>query len=152
MDNNIESELNLIESNEDRIMANVQSDMLGHMPTIFGKKLRPIKLASIALLQKTKNEIVSGKAIEDCDNLLLDSCKVVLLQSISLREAIKLADDPNELELQAYELADQIAPSEMPQFQQLVMDLLQSSQETRVEPVEETKARQELSVDMLGES
>lgn len=152
MEQNIESELNLIESSEESIMANVQSDMLGHMPTIFGKKLRPIKLASIALLQKTKNEIVSGKAIEDCENLLLDSCKVVLLQSVSLREAIKLADNPNELELQAYELADQIAPSEMPKFQQLVMDLLESSQETRVEPLPQEGAREELSVHSLGES
>jgi hypothetical protein len=150
MSSDIVNELEAI-SSEDRIMEAVQDDLLGVKPNILGRKLRPVKLASIALLQKTKNEIISGKPIEDCANLILDSCKFVVLQSVPLREAIKLADNMTELEMRAYELADQIAPSEMPEFQQVVIDLIQGAQETRVEPVDTTTAREKLSVEALGE-
>lgn len=150
MSSDIVNELEAI-SSEDRIMEAVQDDLLGVKPNILGRKLRPVKLASIALLQKTKNEIVSGKAIEECQNLLLDSCKFVLLQSVSLREAIKLAETPEELEMRAYELADEIAPSDMPEFQKMVINLIENSQDTRVEPIEPKGARQELGVEALGE-
>jgi hypothetical protein len=151
MDNNIESELNLIESNEERIMANVQSDMLGIGPSIRGMKLRPIKLSGIALLQRTGNEVISGKPADQCHNLIIDACKLVVLQSVSLREAIKLADNPEELTLRAYELAETISPSEVEEFQDAVIGLVSESQETRVEPIPTETAREELTVDSLGE-
>jgi hypothetical protein len=138
-------------SSEDRIMEAVQSDLLGVKPSILGKKLRPVKLASIALLQKTNNEIVSGKPMEECANLILDSCKFVVLQSVPLREAIKLTENLDELEMRAYELAEDIAPAEMPAFQQMVIDLIQTAQETRVEPVEQKAPKSELGVEVLGE-
>jgi len=152
MEQSIESELNLVESSEERIMANVQGDMLGIGPSIRGMKLRPIKLSGIALLQRTGNEVISGKPVEECKNLIIDACKLVVLQSVSLREAIKLADNYEELTLRAYELAETISPSEVEDFQQTVINLVTQAQETRVEPLPQEGAREELSVHSLGES
>jgi hypothetical protein len=147
----IESELDVIEKNEQEILMSVQDDLLGVRPSILGRKLRPMKLSAVALLQKTGNELVSGKPVEECSNLIIDSCKLVVMQSVPLREAIRLSENLDELEEKAYELADTIEPSQLPEFQDLVLGLIRNSQNTRVEPIPQAGAREELTVDAVGE-
>jgi hypothetical protein len=140
-----------LESNEFQVMLEIQNDMLGSKPSILGRKLRPVKLSSLALLQKTNNELVSGKLVEDCKNLILDSCKFVLFQSVPLKEALRLAESPEELNLKAYELADEVDPSQLEEFTQLVLGMINGASKNRVEPIPQKDAREELTIESVGE-
>lgn len=150
-ENDNDPEVDFLESNEHQVMMEIQNDMLGCKPNILGRALRPVKLSSLALLQKTNNELVSGKLVEDCSNLIVDACKFVLLQSVPLKEAIRLSNSPEEMEQRAYELADEVEPAQMEEFTAVVLGMINGAGKDRVEPIAQNDAREELTVDSVGE-
>lgn len=103
-------------------------------PTVLlGHKLRPITLASIALLQQLKSPLISGTVIDQVENIILDCCIFIKVQSSSVKEATKLVFGPKEaLYESALELADSIAPNEIETVVSSIIALLRDSTSTRV--------------------
>ena len=100
---------------------------------VAGQTLRPITLASIALLQQLKSPLIAGKAIDEVDNIILDCCIFIRVQSLSPKEATKLVFGPREALLEsAMELAETIAPNQIESVVSSIIDLLRDSTSTRV--------------------
>lgn len=109
-------------------------DVLSFNPTILGKKLNPVTLASIALLKQIKSPLILGKPLNDIDNIILDSCIFILLQSLDLKSATELAFGPVEdLRFKALEMAEEIPPHEVSKVTDAVLSLLRESSSTQVE-------------------
>ena len=116
-------------------------------PTVLlGQTLRPITLASIALLQQLKSPLIAGKVIDQVDNIVLDCCIFIKVQSVSVKEATRLAFGPKEdLIESAMELAENIAPNEIETVISSIISLLKDATSTRVtvesnRPVDALKA------------
>jgi hypothetical protein len=114
----------------------VASEALGRVPMVAGRELRPITLASLALLKQAGSELISGVKLEDAENLLLDSCVFILLQSSTLEDATRLAFGTREqLNLEALKLADSIPPNEVHSFTDSIISMLMDATATQVKPM-----------------
>lgn len=121
----------------------VAADLLEDGPNILGHDLRPVTLASVALLMQTDSDLIKGKPVEECENILLDCCRFIRLQTLPLREAARLVRDPEELDAQSLEFADQIPPGDVQGVINQVTKCLRDASEHRVEPSDED-AKEEL--------
>jgi hypothetical protein len=102
---------------------------------VAGHELRPITLASIALLQQLKSPLIAGKPIDDVDNIVLDCCIFIKVQSMSIREATKLVFGPKEALLEAaLEMASAIPPTQIEEVISSIVNILKDSTSTRVSP------------------
>lgn len=120
----------------------VVPEVLGRGVVLLGKKLRPVTLASIALLKQVKSDLIAGVVIEESDNIILDCCVFLLLHSVTLEEATELAfDSPNKLRMEALILADSIGPADVNAMTKAIVDLLRDSTSTQVkaEPKKDIK-------------
>jgi hypothetical protein len=130
----------------------IQNDLLGNGPTLLGMSLRPITLATLALLQQLDSDLLKGKAIEDCDNILLDCCRFVRMQTLPLKEATHLVRNRAAMDDAALALADKVPPYELESFVGLVTTALHSSMDNKVEPVPDAaNTAEEAPQGMLGE-
>jgi len=122
-DKNLQEVLNL----------SANAGLLNRTTVVAGQILRPITLASIALLQQLKSPLIAGKPIDEVDNIILDCCIFIKVQSVSAKEATKLVFGPKEVLLEsAMDLAETIAPNEIEQVISSIIDLLRDSTSTRV--------------------
>lgn len=104
---------------------------------ICGYSLRPITLATIAMLKRTGNELVSGLPLDDCPNVMMHSAAFIVLQSVPLAEAIKLTKNPDALETRAFEVCDTLSYSEGRTMVEDCLNFLADSMGNRVEAVPE---------------
>jgi hypothetical protein len=145
----LSDELQSIEAAEearDKAMCNA---LLGATETILRWKVRPVKLAALAMLKKIDSELVSGKQVQDCPDLLIECCRFVVLQRASLSDARSLCENPERLSDLAYELAEEIDPGEVGQFSDDVFRTLNASRKDRVQPIPREGASD--GEDALGE-
>lgn len=118
------------------------SEMLGDGPTILGREVRPVTLASIALLERIGSPLIAGKNIEHTPEITLECMKFLLLQTGELEDARQYSLDLAKLDIAALDLADSINPSEAEDVLNQVVSLLQDSMSTQVEPHVEDEDRQ----------
>ncbi len=117
------------------------SGLLNTKKTIMGYELNPITLASIALLQQLKSPLIAGKPIDEVDNIVLDCCIFIKVQTLSIKEATKLVFGPKEALLEAaLEMASTIPPNEIEGVISSIIELLRDSTSTRVSVEAESKA------------
>jgi hypothetical protein len=146
-----ESLLDSFDANEELIHKEVNRSLLGmDRPTIAGRRLRPIKLSTLTLLQESGNEIISGKMVKDCQNIVMDTCRFIVLQSVPLRRAVELVKDKEELKWLAMEVADDISPSDVPKIVDEVIRLVNEAQEGRVEPIIDNSGKKETSEEITS--
>lgn len=118
-------------------------ELLETGPSILGEELRPITLASIALLMQVDSDLIKGVPIEECRNVLLDCCRFIRLQTLPLKEAARLVRDMDRLDMEALEFADRIPANQTQEVIKAVVTCLRATTENRVEPVDE-KAKSSL--------
>lgn len=136
----VQQELAALE-HQARMDSNGLQDLLGNGPSIAGMHMRPITLATLALLQQIDSDLIKGVPIEECDNMLLDCCRFVRIQTLPLKEASRLCRNPMLLDDEALALADTVPPTKISQFINLVTQSLQQAMETRVQPVPDEDAK-----------
>jgi len=120
----------------------VAAEVLGHNVTLLGKKLRPVTLASIALLKQVNSDLIAGVVIEESSNIILDCCIFLLLHSVSLEEATALAfDSPNNLRLAALKLADEIGAADIQETTGAIVQLLKDATSTQVRATQKEKGK-----------
>lgn len=112
--------------------------LLKNQITVAGHELRPITLASIALLQQLKSPLIAGKPIDDVENIVLDCCIFIKVQSLSVKDATKLVFGPKEAMLEAaLDMAATIPPNQIEEVITSIVNLLRESTSTRVSVVSE---------------
>lgn len=140
-----EALISLMSSGEAAIGRTITDGLLGTgRPTIAGRSLRPIRLSTLTLLERSGNEIISGKMVSECKEPLMDACRFVVLQSIPIREAAALCDDLKELDLLALEVAEDIDPVDAGEFVNAIITLINESQKGRVEVIPKKGGKESL--------
>ena len=116
-----------------------------------GLILRPVTLATVAMLMSIKSPLVSGKQIEDVTDILLECGRLLILLSVPVQEARGLCRRLEELDEETYEFLDTLPPTETQNLIAVAMDLLREAMETRVDPILNEKDGKDNTVDTLGE-
>ena len=121
----------------------VGEDMLGIVEEIANVQLRPVTMATIALLKTTGNDHISGKTFEEIPNLSLDTAKFVILQdaSRSVREAVAITRDPELFEGMAYELMETIPAEKNAELNMRVILAIKDAMMTQVKALPEKGAK-----------
>lgn len=118
---------------QDLLNTTTNAGFLNAPIVVAGQTLRPITLASIALLQQLKSPLIAGKPIDEVENIIMDCCIFIKVQSLSVKEATKLAFGPKEALLEAaMELAETIPPNQIESVISSIIELLRDSTSTRV--------------------
>jgi hypothetical protein len=129
----------------------VNRSLLGiDRPVVAGRTLRPIKLSTLTLLQESENEIISGKMVADCKNIVMDTCRFIVLQSVPLRQATELVQNKKDLDWLAMEVADDIHPTDVPKIVDAVIRLVNEAQGGRVEPIADNSGKKETSEEITS--
>jgi hypothetical protein len=122
-----------IEDIQDIIDKSVHQELLGINPKIAGFEVRPITLASVALLKQVGSPLIEGKQFSEIENVVMECCIFLKMQSSSLKEATRLAyGEPQDLALAALELAENIDPSQIEEVISSIVKLLTDSTSTKV--------------------
>lgn len=119
--------------NQQQLEKSLLSGLLGAPKTIAGVELKPITLASIAILKQVDSPLIEGRAYDEIENIILDCCIFLKIQSSDVKTAQKLAfGDRNILISEALELAANIEPSSIKDVVGSIVELLQDSTSTKV--------------------
>tara|TARA_R100000808_G_scaffold512_1_gene2671 strand:+ start:18478 stop:19002 length:525 start_codon:yes stop_codon:yes gene_type:complete len=114
----------------------VVADMLGVKDVVLGIELRPLTLASIALLSQVKSPLIDGVEVDEIDNILLEICIFITLQSCDVNKATELAfGDRPKLIAEAMKIANTINANEVEIITGKVIQLISDSVSTQVEAI-----------------
>lgn len=136
--------------NQTELDNSILKEILGVQPTIAGVELRPITLASIAILKQVGSPLIEGRAFDEIHNIILDCCIFLKIQSSDIKTATKLAfGDYDTLVAESLELAERIDPNKIKEVVQSIVDLLSDSTSTKVNVIPEDKST-DSSIDAEG--
>lgn len=121
---------------------NMISEMLGDEPTILGRTVRPVTLATVALLERIGSPLIAGVKIEATPEITMECLKFLVLQTGDLEEARQYSLNLAKLDTAALDLADSILPKEAEDVLNQIVSLLQDSMSTQVEPLVEKEDQQ----------
>ncbi len=111
----------------------VRGSLLGVEKTVAGRKLRPITMASVALLQEINSPLINGVTLDAVPNLLLECCIFVCLQTCTLKEAkARVFGERSILLDKALEIADEVPANETKDVIDTSMEILKDSISTQV--------------------
>ena len=114
----------------------VKPDLLNAQKTVHGYKVHPITMAYVTLLQQVKSPLIAGVPLDQIDNILLDCCIFIRIQTLDVKAATKLAFGPREnLIEEALELAKDINAGDIESIITEIIDMLKDSTSTRVKPL-----------------
>ena len=126
-------------------------DMLGVKDEVLGLELRPLTLASIALLSQVKSPLIDGVEIENIDNILLEICIFITLQSCDIDKSTELAfGDRSKLIAEAMQIANKINANEVELITEKVINVIGDSTSTQVEPLPDKSTAPEKPVEGNG--
>jgi len=115
------------------IDGSINEELFGVNPTIAGLEVRPLTLASIALLKQVGSSLIEGKQFSEIENVVMECCIFLKLQSAPLKEATRLAyGEPEDLAVAALEIGEKIAPYEVENIISSIVKLLTDSTSTKV--------------------
>jgi hypothetical protein len=113
----------------------VSGEALGTKTTLLGREIRPITLASITLLKQVRSPLVEGVKVDEIENVLLECCIFMVLQTGTIKEATKLAfGSRDELVEAALTFADSIEPDKVQSAVEVILGTLKESTSTKVQP------------------
>jgi hypothetical protein len=93
--------------------SSVHSSLLGVGALVGGRRLRPITMATITHLKELNSPLINGIALDEIQNILLECCIFVCIQSVPLEEATDLVyGDRKALVKAALAFADNVPAHE----------------------------------------
>lgn len=125
-----------IDTMQELLDDSVKAELLGAEKSIMGHKVNPITMAYVTLLQQVKSPLIAGVPIDSIENILLDCCIFIRIQTLSVKEATKLAFGPREdLIVASLELAKDITAENIEGVITEIVSMLKDSTSTRVKPL-----------------
>lgn len=121
------------QSDQNKFDDSVIAELMDAPKTILGYELNPITLASVALLQQLKSPLIMGQEVSSIENLILDCCIFIRIQTLPLKAATKLVfGDKDALIEAALEMAATIPPLKINEVVESIVSLLKDATSTRV--------------------
>lgn len=111
----------------------IAAEVVGRKHEVLGKTLRPVTLETIILLKQINSPLILGLDIEKIENVFLDSCKFVVLQSSTKEEARSLAWDEDKLHNVALDFASEVPAREFSQLTNSINAILMDATSTSVD-------------------
>lgn len=106
---------------------------------LLGIELKPVTLASLAIMQEAGCELISGKEIDAMDNVMMEILLFVYIHSEELEvlsEIISKAEDPKKaMKMRALTMGHEIQPDEIPALVNRIVNILSEATSTKVEPL-----------------
>ena len=106
---------------------------------MLGVKLKPVTLASLAMMQEAGCELISGKEMDAMSNIMLE---VLLFVYIHTQEPEKIAeiisnseDHKKALKMRALTMGHEITPKQIPELVEQIVEILSEATGTKVEPL-----------------
>ena len=125
------------QSDQAKLDESVLAELLEAPKTILGYQMQPVTLGTIALLQQLKSPLIMGVDVKSVDNMILDCCIFVRIQTLPIKEATRLVfGDKDTLIEAAIEMASQIPPSQIADVVTSIVSLLKDATSTRVSVVD----------------
>lgn len=125
------------QSDQAKLDESVLAELLEAPKTILGYQMQPVTLGTIALLQQLKSPLIMGVDVNSVDNMILDCCIFVRIQTLPIKEATRLVfGDKDTLIEAAIEMASQIPPSQIADVVTSIVSLLKDATSTRVSVVD----------------
>ncbi len=106
---------------------------------LLGVELNPVTLASLAMMQEAGCELISGKDINEMENIMLE---ILLFVYIHTEEVEKVADiiasskdHKKALKMRALSMGYEITPKQIPALVEQIVNILTEATGTKVEPL-----------------
>lgn len=138
-----------IEKNE----LSVGKDLLGGQVVVGGLTMRPLSMASIAMMKQISSPLLAGSDLNAIPSLFLDVVTLIVLQSLPLAESTRLVlNDRDGLTTKAYELMETIHPSKIEELLTQVITHFRESTATQVDAKKPSKFKDDDDDDELGKA
>ena len=118
----------------DKFDQSATDGLLGKPLVIGGIKIRPFTLASAAMLKEINSPLIQGVPVGSVPNIILEVLKLIVIQSVPVPEALRFIRSPDDLEIAAFNLGEQIPTNKAEKMVGEVLAELQASTETQVTP------------------
>ena len=106
---------------------------------LLGVKLKPVTLASLAMMQEAGCELISGKEMDEMSNIMLE---VLLFVYIHTEDPEKIAeiisnseDHQKALKMRALTMGHKITPKQIPELVEQIVEILSEATGTKVDPL-----------------
>ena len=106
---------------------------------LLGVKLKPVTLASLAMMQEAGCELISGKEMDAMSNIMLE---ILLFVYIHTEEPEKISeiisnseDHKKALKMRALTMGHEIVPKQIPALVEQIVNILSEATGTKVEPL-----------------
>jgi len=114
---------------------------------LLGVKLKPVTLASLAMMQEAGCELISGKEIDQMSNIMLEILLFVYIHTENpetISEIISNSEDHKKaLKMRALTMGHEITPKQIPELVDQVVEILSEATGTKVEPLPDEDAKGE---------
>jgi len=121
---------------------------------LLGVKLKPVTLASLAMMQEAGCELISGKEMNEMGNIMLE---ILLFVYIHTEEPEKIAeiisnseDHKKALKMRALTMGHEITPKQIPDLMDQIVEILSEATGTKVEPLPDEDDKEEKKTKPAG--
>ena len=106
---------------------------------LLGVKLKPVTLASLAMMQEAGCELISGKEMDEMSNIMLEILLFVFIHTEEPEKISEIISDSEDhkkaLKMRALTMGHQITPKEIPSLVEQIVNILSEATGTKIEPL-----------------
>ena len=113
---------------------------------LLGVELKPVTLASLAMMQEAGCELISGKEIDEMNNVMLEILLFVYIHTEDIEKISEIisesADHQKALKMRALSMGHEITPKQIPALVEQIVNILTEATGTKVEPLPDEEGAQ----------
>ena len=113
---------------------------------LLGVELKPVTLASLAMMQEAGCELISGKEIDEMNNVMLEILLFVYIHTEDIEKISEIisesADHQKALKMRALSMGHEITPKQIPALVEQIVNILTEATGTKVEPLPDEEGTQ----------
>ena len=137
----------------DKNESDIGKDLLGGKVIVGGLSMRPLSMASIAMMKQINSPLLAGADLNAIPSLFLDVVTLIVLQTLPLAESSRLVlSDRDGLTTKAYELMETIHPSKIEELLTQVITHFRDSTATQVNAKKPSRYENDNDDDELGKA
>ena len=113
---------------------------------LLGVELKPVTLASLAMMQEAGCELISGKEVSEMSNIMLEVLLFVYIHTEDVEKISEIIADSDDhkkaLKMRALSMGHEITPKQIPALVEQIVNILTEATGTKVEPVPDEDSSQ----------
>ena len=106
---------------------------------LLGVELKPVTLASLAMMQEAGCELISGKEVDEMSNVMLEILLFVYIHTEDIEKISEIISESKDhkkaLKMRALTMGHEIKPNQIPALVEQIVNILSEATGTKVEPI-----------------